>query len=191
MKKCMLTLALLIPVLIYAQTESSIREHYNEVNKQIKESVEHGYEGSLYNNHWETNKNGKSWPAVGIYTETTDFWYDDSPDHLSASERAPKNVLVKVIVSRHASHLQTTEEYLYKDGKLLFFFSSEAEEGNSWETRIWFNEKGIMFKSSVKENGKELTAKDFSAGEYTDFKPKPSSVMASGKKYQDLFVRSM
>ncbi len=176
---------------ISAQTETSIRTHYTEVNKQIEGSIEHGFEGPLYNNHWETNKNGKSWPAVGLYSEITDFWYDDDPNHLSAAERDPKNVLVKVNISRKASHYMTNEEYLYKDGKLLFYFSSEGEEGNAWETRIYFNSKGVMFKSSVKANGKELTAKDLTTEEYKDFKPKPVTVMTNGKKYQELFVKSM
>ena len=48
-----------------------------------------------------------------------------------------------------------------------------------------------MFKSSVKANGKDLTAKDFTTEEYKDFKPNAVTVMASGKKYQDLFVKSM
>jgi hypothetical protein len=174
-----------------AQTETSIRNHYTAINKQVAESIEQGFEGPLYNNQWVTNKNGRSWPAVGNYTETTDFWYDDPPDHLSAAERNPKNVLVKINVTRKASHLMTNEEYLYKDGKLLFYYNNEGEEGNQWETRIYFNAKGVMFKSSVKANGKELTAKDFTTEEYKDFKPNPVKVMANGKKYQDLFVRSM
>jgi hypothetical protein len=174
-----------------AQTEADIRKHYTEVNKQITESIEHGFEGSLYNNHWETNKNGKSWPAVGLYTETTDFWYDDDPNHISAAERNPKNVLLKVNITRKSSHLMTNEEYLYKDGKLIFYYNNQGEEGNEWETRVYFNSKGIMFKSSVKANGKELTAKDFTTEEYRDFKPNPVRVMTDGKKYQDLFVKSM
>ncbi len=174
-----------------AQTEISIRNHYTEINKKITESIEQGFEGPLYNNQWVTNKNGKSWPAVGIYTETTDFWYNDPPDHLPASERNPKNVLLKVNISRKASHLMTNEEYLYKDGKLLFYYSHEGEEGNEWETRMYFNSKGIMFKSSVKANGKELTAKDFLTEEYKDFKPNAVATMADGKKYQELFVKSM
>ncbi|MBC7875309.1 MAG: hypothetical protein H7Y01_15010 [Ferruginibacter sp.] len=174
-----------------AQTETSIRNHYTAINKQITESIEQGFEGPLYNNQWVSNKNGRSWPAVGNYTETTDFWYDDPPDHLSAAERNPKNVLVKINVTRKASHLMTNEEYLYKDGKLLFYYNNEGEEGNQWETRVYFTVKGVMLKSSVKANGKELTAKDFTTEEYKDFKPNPVKVMANGKKYQDLFVKSM
>lgn len=85
----------------------------------------------------------------------------------------------------------TNEEYLYKDGKLLFYYSHEGEEGNEWETRIYFNNKGIMFKSSVKANGKELTTKDFLTEEFKDFKPNPAAVLISSKNYQELFIKSM
>lgn len=191
MNKIFLGILFLSSASTKAQTEKDIRIHYTEVNKQIAESIEHGFEGPLYNNHWETNKNGKSWPAVGLYSEITDFWYDDDPNHLPASERNPKNVLLKVTVTRHSSHLLTNEEYLYKNGKLIFFFSGQAEEGNGWETRVYFNAKGIAFKTSVKANDKELTAKELLTEEYRDFKPNPVTILANGKKYQDLFIKSM
>ncbi len=191
MKKNIVFILLCFSRVASAQTEADIRKHYTGVNKQITESIEQGFEGSLYNNQWVANKNGRSWPAVGIYTETTDFWYDDDPNHLPATERNPKNVLLKVNIIRKASHLMTNEEYLFKDGKLLFFYSHEGEEGNEWETRVYFNSKGIMFKSSVKANGKELTAKDFTTEEYRDLKPNSISVMTNGKRCQDLFIKSM
>ena len=84
----------------------------------------------------------------------------------------------------------TSEEYLYKSGKLIFYYSNEGEEGKQWETRIYFNAKG-MFKSSVKADGKELTLKDFTTEEYKDFKPKPAAILADGKRFQDLFVKQM
>ena len=182
---------LLTSLLCTAQTETQIRSHYTEVNKKITESIEQGFEGSLYNNHWETNKNGKSWPAVGNYSETTDFWYDDDPNHLPATERNPKNVLLKVTVSRKAAAFSSGEEYLFKNGKLLFYFSSQIEEGAMVETRLYFNNKGVMFKSSVKANELELTAKDFLDADYKEIKPKPVAIKADALKYQDLFLKSM
>lgn len=191
MKKIIFSLFFIFPLIGLAQTESDIRKHYNDVNKRIEESIQQGFEGPLYQNQVVVNKNSKSWPAVGIYTETTDFWYDDPPDHLPAVERNPKNVLLKINISRKSSHLMTNEEYLYKDGNLLFFYSHEGEEGNECETRVYFNNKGATFKSSVKANGKELTAKDFQSEEYKDFKPNPVNVIAEAKKLQELFVKSM
>lgn len=191
MRKFFLSALAVLPYLLSAQTESEIRQHYTTVNQQIQESVEKGFEGPLYQTQWMANKNGKSWPAVGIYSETTDFWYDDPPDHLPAEERNPKNVLLKIHISRHASHLISDEEYLFRDGKCWFYYLHEGEEGNEWETRIYFNNKGVAFKTSVKANGKELTAKDFTREEYRDFKPNPVKTLQLAKKYQDLFVSSM
>lgn len=191
MNKFILGLLFSMPLLAFAQTETEIRTHYTAVNKQITESIELGFEGPLYQNQWIANKNGRSWPAVGLYNETSDFWYDDPPYHLPAEERNPKNVLLKINISRKSSHLQANEEYLFKDGKLLFYYSHEGEEGNEWETRVYFNNKGIAFKSSVKANGKELTAKDFLTEEYRDFKPNPVRILNEAKKKQELFVKSM
>ena len=190
MKKYLFPLFTLLVFNASAQTETEIKKHYQDVNKQIAESIEHGYEGSLYCNEWVANKNSMSWPAVGNYNETTDFWYDDDPNHMSAAERNPKTVLLKVTVSRKASHLMTSEEWLYKNGKLVFYYLNEGEEGKHWETRIYFNSKG-MFKSSVKADGKELTAKDFATEEYRDFKPNAVVILTGAKKYQELFVKSM
>jgi len=191
MNKFLLGLLLSLSFYVQAQSETDIRNHYNQVNKKITESIEQGFEGPLYQNQWIANKNGRSWPAVGLYNETTDFWYDDPPDHLPVEERNPKNVLLKINISRKSSHLMTNEEYLFRDGKLLFYFSHEGEEGNEWETRVYFNNKGIAFKSIVKANGKELAAKDFLTQEYRDFKPNPVRILNEAKIMQELFVKSM
>jgi hypothetical protein len=173
-----------------AQTETEIRNHYQEINKKITESKEQGFEGSLYCNEWTTNKNGKSWRAVGRYEETTEFWYTDDPNHLPAAERNPKTVLQKVNIKRKSASLQVQEEFLFKNGRLVFYYSREGEEGNGWETRLYFNAKGL-FKSSVKANDKELTAKDFSNPEYKDFKPDGPAVLKRAAGLQELFVKSM
>jgi hypothetical protein len=190
MKKMLLVLSFGISVHAVSQTETDIRNHYQDVNQRIKESMDHGVEGPLYCNEWVTNKNGRSWPAVGVYQETTDFWYDDSPDHISTEERNPKTVLLKVTIYRKSAELTTQEEYLYKNAKLVFYHLEEGENDQQWETRIWFNSKG-MFKSNVKKDGKDLTTAQLATDEFRDSKPNPVAVQQSGKKYQDLFVKTM
>lgn len=189
MKNFILLLLLLASASAHAQTEASIRSHYTDVNKRIAESLENGYEGALYQDQLVRNKNGKSWPAVGYFTDTLNFWYDDDPDHLPASERNPKNVLLKVTKSaRYGADVHAIEEYLYKDGKLLFYYSWWAEEGNLWETRVYYSSKGIAFKKSVKLNGKELTPAEL-AGEYKDQRPDVAKILAEGKSYQVFYLR--
>ena len=190
MKATIWVIFLFITTSATAQSEVEIRNHYQDINKKITESKEQGYEGSLYCNQWVANKNGKSWPAVGIYQETIQFWYNDDPNHLPVSERDPKTVLQKINISRKASALTTNEEYLFQNGKLVFYFRHEGEEGNEWETRMYFNSKG-MFISSVKANGRELTAKDFLQEDYKDFKPNSVPTLKKAKEYQELFVKSM
>ena len=192
MKIINLFLLTYLPFMVSAQTESEIRKHYQEVNKQISQSFELGYEGPLYQNQLVVNKTGKSWPAVGLYADTTNFWYDDDPNHLSISDRNPKIVLIKVIVSsRRAADVWTREEYLYKNGILLFYYSFWGEEDKANEIRTYFNNNGLMFKSLVQVNGRVLSAKEMATGEYTDSKPDPKKIVKEGKRYQDLFVRSM
>ena len=190
MKKILFFILLLVSLTSAAQTETEIRNHYQDVNARIKESIEHGMEGPLYLNEWTINKNQKSWPAVGTYEETTGLWYDDDPNHISTKERDPKTVLLKVTVNRRASMLVTNEEYLYKNGRLVFYYCIEKEEGHEWQTRIYFNAKGL-FKSSVKYDGAELAAKQLATPEYADSKPSIINIQHNGKKYQDLFVKSM
>ncbi len=190
MRKFIFYLLLCLPFTVVAQTENEIHTHYQDVNKRIGESKEHGYEGSLYCNEWITNKNAMSWPALGTFQETTDFWYDDDPNHISVQERDPKTVLLKVVITRRSASMVTNEEYLYKNARLVFYYNKETEEGKQWETRLWFNAKG-MFKSNVKADDKELTAKDLNTSQYSDSKPKPLTVLKYGKLYQDLFTKNM
>lgn len=116
---------------------------------------------------------------------------DDDPNHLSPSKRNPKNVLLKVNLTRKVAGFQLSEEYLFKDGKLLFYYSGEVEEGSIVETRLYFNSKGVLFKSSVKANELELAAKDFLDADYKEFKPNPVAVKATATKYRDLFLTGM
>jgi hypothetical protein len=170
-----------------AQTEPEIRKYYQETNARIEESMEQGFEGPLYHNRWIVNGTGKSWPAVGRYADTADFWYDQPPDHLPATERDPKKVLLKVVVNRVSSHYHRHEEYLFKNGLLIFYFANEAEEGHGWETRAWFNAKGVI-RTNVRVNELEITAKDL---EYKDVAPDLTEIRKNAKDYQDLFVKSM
>ncbi|HMT74314.1 MAG TPA: hypothetical protein PKA77_09610 [Chitinophagaceae bacterium] len=188
--KPLLFLILFLPALATnAQTETQIRAHYQDINKKITESKEQGYEGSLYCNELVVNKNGKSWPATGTYSETTDFWYSEDPNH-PENVKSKLLVLQKIDVVRKAAALTTSEEYLYLNGKLVFYFIQEVKGGVTMESRLYYNTKGL-FKSSVKANSKELTAKELRSDEYAYFNPNPVGVLSSSKKYQELFVKSM
>ena len=170
-----------------AQTETEIRKHYQEVNQQILESKEMGYEGPFYGTRVITNTTGKSWPAVGRFADTTDFWYDDPPDHLPVSERDPGKVLLKVNIHRVSSHLHIYEEYLFKNGVLLFYYSLQAEEGHGWETRVWFHSKGVL-KTSTRVNELEITPAD---PEYADLVPDINFIRKNARELQESFVKMM
>ncbi len=175
-----------------AQTEVSIRQYYLEINNQVTAAAEQGFEGPLYQNQLVINKNSKSWPAVGNYADTINFWYDDPPDHLPAAERNPRNTLLKVSSSaKIAAGVTIAEEYLFKNGKLVFFYAYYYEEGDHRETRVYFNTKGVAFKTVVKSNERELTPKDFLDVDYKALKPNPAKILADAKRLQDVFLASM
>lgn len=192
MKPLLTFLIILCSFLAGAQTEQTIRALYQNVNNKISESLEHGFEGSLYQNQLVVNKNGKSWPAVGYYADTLNFWYEDDPGHLSAADRDPKTVLLKVVKSsRIGADVRVIEEYLYNKGTLLFYYSYWGEEANLWETRVYYSGKGIAFKTSVKLNSKELTPKELATPEYRDQQADTKKILANGTNYQQLFLKSM
>jgi hypothetical protein len=174
----------------FAQTEVAIRNHYTTVNKQIAESIETGYEGPLCQNQVIINKNGKSWSGSGFYADTVNFWYNAEAAQLSAAERDPKTHLLKITTNaRIGADVRTGNEYLFSAGKLVFHYAYWKEEGNSWETRIWFSQKGAMFKSNVKANNLELTEKEVAAPTYTGLKPNAAQALANAKKYMEVFLK--
>jgi hypothetical protein len=188
MKKLVIFFTFFITAYAGAQTEADIRKHYQEVNKQITESIDLGAEGPLYRTQWIANSHGKSWPAVGRYTDTVNFWYDDPPNHLPASERDPKKVLLKIEINGISADTYIHEEFLFRNGVLIFHFYDEKVEGFGLETRVWFNSKGIAIKKSVKGNELEILPTEL---EYKSIAPNPANILKKGKKYQDLFVKSM
>lgn len=190
MKMFLLLLAGGSCLLAHAQTEEQIRSHYQDINRKIKESKEQGYEGSLYCDETVVNRHLRSWPAVGLFQETTQYWYDDDPYHVPANERNPRTVLQKIELTRRSSALSVSEEYLFRHGKLVFYYCREGEEGNLWETRLYFNGKGL-FKSIVKVNEKELSAADFKKEEYADWKPEPMKVLQTARDYQATFLKGL
>lgn len=190
MKNILLLFSLITSLSSIAQSENDIRNHYNQVNNQIKESIEKGYEGPLYNNHWVVNKNGRSWPAVGIYEGITDFWYNDTPDHID-EEQKPETILLKVSSTHRSTSYVNSEEYLFQNGKLVFFYSRLDEGGDIWETRYYFNFSGKKFKEIIRFNEKDLTQQEIISDQYKDIITSPEKAIGNSRKYQELFIKSM
>ncbi len=191
MHKVLLLVFISLPFSATAQTEAEISKHRLEIIKNIEASIEQGFEGSLYNNRLIINKTGKSWPAVGVYSDSIDFWYNDPPDHLSAEERDPVSVLVRVETCRQSSTLHTDEDYFYKEGNLFFYYEYKSQDNKEWETFIYFDKNKMAISSVVKTDGKNLTGKDFTIyPEYAKLEPDIASIFAEAKRYQDLFFKT-
>ena len=165
---------------IKAQDVSHIRQVYKDVNERIAECIvnEEGRCG-LYSNDIIINTQGNSWRAVGDYTKTTTFWYNDQPE-FSEIEGKPEAVLEKINV-KTSSVYNIYEEYLFEDGELIFYFRKYSREEAYEESRFYFeNGKLLDFKSKVGEGQVAEMTKDDA-----------EMVMGQGKSLQGFFVESM
>lgn len=108
----------------HAQTDKrieQIRQHYEQVNAQIAKS-ETSAGSDLYLNELIVNKNGRSWPAVGIYEIVYKFYYS-----FGDREKDPyPNTLVKVTVSTSRSGDRAYAEYLFNPaGQMIFYYEKD------------------------------------------------------------------
>lgn len=121
---------------VSGQDVARIRAIYKEVNSAIATCNAAPEEPcGYYLNSLTLNKQGQPWPAVGIFTETTDFWYVRVDN-----EDEPEYVLRKVNIKTARSNRTESEEYLFdEEGHLLFFFlKSTGNEAESQELRFYF-----------------------------------------------------
>ncbi|MCM3871479.1 MAG: hypothetical protein ND895_12415, partial [Pyrinomonadaceae bacterium] len=107
-----------------AQTDrriEQIKQQYERVNAQIAES-ETSDGSELYLNELIVNKNGRSWPAVGIYEIVYRFYYG-----FGDREKDPyPNTLVKVTVSTRRSGDRVYAEYLFnRAGQVIFYYEKD------------------------------------------------------------------
>ncbi len=170
-------------VLVYGQDDKlkNIRTLYAETNEKIVKSKlpnEEGW-GNLYSNELVINSNNGSWRAVGNYSNKIVFWYTDQPGFQEEQNKSELSVLIKTEINTTASVGQYHEEYLYDDGKLVFYYktSSYGDEPKQ-EWRYYFVE-GKLFR--YQEN-QELI-KDFSKSGATD-------VLKKSESLQKLFIQT-
>jgi hypothetical protein len=145
MKKASVFLLLFIStfVIVYGQDDKlkTIRASYTEVNDNISKSkMPDPAAGGLYSTELVVNSNNGSWRAVGNYSNKIVFWYNDQPGHQADQTKPDNSVLLKIEITTTAAIWLTTEEYLYKDGKLVFYYKTDnqGEDGANQEFRYYF-----------------------------------------------------
>ncbi len=104
------------------------------------------------------NSGNLSWRAVGGYQKTTTFWYTDEP---YLADGAGKSVLKFISVKSEATYNEN-QEYLFEDGKLIFYFYHfDYGEEDIQEYRFYFkDEKLIRYLQKGSEENPRYTRGD-------------------------------
>ena len=113
-----------------ATSIQDIRDMYCQAGADIEEGV-------LYTTSVNVNSGEMSYPAVGVFGRTVNFYWTAEPWN------TPANILVKAVVSSKVSAAEEWAEYLYDySGGLLFCL---IEGGiDSVEHRFYFSEGRLV-----------------------------------------------
>jgi len=169
-------------IIVFGQDDKlkKIRQLYADTNDKIAKSKLPNGEGwgYLYSNEINVNSNNGSWRAVGNYSNKIIFWYTDQPEFQEDQGKSEYSVLVKIEIQTIASAGKNAEEYLYDDGKLVFYFKTSAYgEEPKQEFRYYFSD-GKLFRYQENQDIKVFTQ----AG-VTD-------ILSKSEKLQKLFIQT-
>ncbi len=132
---------------------AAIRALYTRTQEAIKlalQAEKEGGDAGLYATELVVNSHKGPWRAVGNYSRAVTFWFADQPEFAAAEGRSPESVLVKVDVRTVAAARMETEEFLFDDGKPVFYFRRAPSGGEKpLETRYYW--KGGQLVRSVSD----------------------------------------
>lgn len=186
---CLLVLGLIVSIFSFAQSVNEIQQYNEAINQQVAQSLAEKYDGPLYHNQWVTNKDSASWPVVGMYSATTDFWYNYPPDILDENDNRD-SVLVKINATQRSISYWQNETFLFQKGKLLLYTYRLDEGGDVLEQSIYFSLSGKLLQQVIFFNEKEIPLNDNSLEPYQNILMKPETAIATAKKLTGLFVHS-
>lgn len=170
---------------IYAQTNEilEIKKYYGQIEALISKATAEGEEhyGGLFCNKLTINEYNNSWRAVGVYNKVVQFWYNEDPS-FNPEEINPLNCLQKIAVDWKSSANNYSEEYLFKNGKLIFYYYNYKEEDSAKkEHRLYFS-KNILIKYLIGDKEKNINNLSDEQRNITRLSLKQA------KHYQDLFI---
>ena len=147
---------------VFSQQEKiqEIKDYYYDIKTWInaKDPDSLMYSG-YYHDVKMRNVNNSPWRAVGIYNDTTHYYYNDemeAENREGNTENSKSWALVLVIESSQHSIMFHYREWLYEDGKLLFYYDrfTGYDEESTYEYRYYFDDKKLiqfMDGSEIKE----------------------------------------
>ena len=156
-----------------------IRAYYKTIGEQINACKKegNGENCALYSNLSITNTGGQTWRASGNYKKEVQFWYDDSPRLCDECGEGGINVLKKVICSEQSGLTTSYKEWLFKDGKLIFYYIKSSGEQN--EEYRYYYQNDVLIKHI--ESGNTMNGDD-AAKKYKEF------ILQKAKNLQQQFL---
>jgi hypothetical protein len=165
MKNLFIILLGCVSISAIAQDEAikNIREHYNSIGKQIDACNKKTEEVpcSLYSNLNLTNAGNNEWRGSGNYKKEVQFWYNDSPRNCDKCGKEGINVLQKVIISEQVATTIYFKEFVYQNGKLVFYYIKIHGEQQAEEYRYYYKNDILIkhIESGNTMNGEEAAKK--------------------------------
>jgi len=145
---------------------SKIKEIYYKINNDVESNA-------LYCNEFVLNKGKLPWPAVGIYQEKMQFFYDYNTQYGSYD-------LKKIVIKAEHSITKTYIEFLFNDsGNLIFYYYSfQRDHDGKLERRCYFY-NNILIR--LIENAKIIDKID---NKYNDYW---TAIIKRADKHKNLF----
>lgn len=149
------------PNVIAQDAISNIRSHYKVYTKQITNCKAQSENCVLYSNTLMLNSGKQHWRAVENYNKEITFWYDDSPEHCYECGKNGINSLKFVSSSAISGTSKIYNEWLFKEGMLVFHYLKIDGEYPS-EIRYYFDDNILIryIENGEQTNGSAAHAKD-------------------------------
>lgn len=96
--------------------------------------------------NWSLTKAGPVGVAWEITEKTVRYWYSDDPSRCEECQ----GVLRFIQVEELSGNSSLREEYVYKDGRIIFHFMKKGGEAGKQEVRTYFDH-GLIFKLQLND----------------------------------------
>lgn len=155
MKKAVLSLALLLPLVAMAappKAVAEIRQQYaknkecivslHEIARRLNQESDAGYGGCMFVIHIRDNAMSASAPGIGAYYRELWFYYE-----LDEENNAALNMIAESFVVAH-NEPRIYQEFMYdKNGKVSFVYKKRMDGEEKTEKRIYFDKGRPVFYS--------------------------------------------
>ncbi len=183
MRRLIILLLIIFPFVTMAQEEiiKTIQEDYYHVKQWVNatDSDSTRYKPYYHDILFRNVDNG-SWRAVGIFKDTTHYYYSDLMEAAMAEENTEEDetwALKMVIKSTQESMMFTYSEMLFQEGNLIFMYErfNDYDGENSYEYRFYFNNMKLI--------------RFMDGSEIKDYEDDPNDILERAKRTRENFLK--